>query len=290
MDAPDSPCEPPLQQSTAFARALQATGRPFSRLPCGAIVLRRSWGPVAVQMLARADASANRLAALRDASLSGPAILSPDRPPARDLPLVPLVSPVCFGVLSLRTSEAGLRAALHQKWRNRLRHAERHPLKVTRSNLPPRPDHWLLRAEADRQVARGYRNWPADLTCAYARETPGAAKLFVAHLDGAAVAAVLLLRHGAAATYHIGYTEASGRAASAQTLLMWQAICWLRRKGVKRLDLGTLDTEKGAGLARFKLGTGATPVRLGGTWLWWPPLTRLARPLTALDRRLMEGA
>jgi lipid II:glycine glycyltransferase (peptidoglycan interpeptide bridge formation enzyme) len=101
------------------------------------------------------------------------------------------------------------------------------------------------------------------------------------------VAALLVLRHGAAATYHIAHTEAAGRKTSAQCLLIWSAMRWLQAKGVTRFELGQIDTERGASLARFKLGTGARVERLGGTWLWWPPVTRLGAPLERLDRRLM---
>jgi hypothetical protein len=36
------------------------------------------------------------------------------------------------------------------------------------------------------------------------------------------------------------------------------------------LDLGTLDTQNAPGLARFKLGSGATAQLLGGTWARLP--------------------
>ena len=81
------------------------------------------------------------------------------------------------------------------------------------------------------------------------------------------VAAMMFLRHGSTATYHIGWSNAQGRAAHAHNLLLWRAAERLSSKGVKTLDLGTLDTVNAPGLARFKLGTGAMPHRLGGTWV-----------------------
>jgi hypothetical protein len=41
-------------------------------------------------------------------------------------------------------------------------------------------------------------------------------------------------------------------------------------EGVRWLDLGSVDTEKAPGLARFKLGTGAELKRLGATMLVLP--------------------
>jgi hypothetical protein len=64
---------------------------------------------------------------------------------------------------------------------------------------------------------------------------------------------------------------------------------WLASKGVATLELGQVDTEKAAGLARFKLGAGATLRPLGGSWLWWPPLGKLLSPLKYFDRKLMTA-
>jgi hypothetical protein len=36
---------------------------------------------------------------------------------------------------------------------------------------------------------------------------------------------------------------------------------------VRKVDLGTIDTDKSPGLARFKLGAGGRPVVLAGTYL-----------------------
>jgi lipid II:glycine glycyltransferase (peptidoglycan interpeptide bridge formation enzyme) len=241
-------------------------------------------------MLARTAATKDRLKKMKQAGVQGPVIISPDAPlQSTCLPLVPLISPGHLATLELTSDVETLHAGLHQKWRNRLRHSQKQGLRVTRQNMPDQPDHWLLLAEAAQQLARRYRSWPPALTCAFARENPGDAKLFTAHLGRTAIAGLLVLRHGQSATYHIGHTRAAGRMTSAQCLLMWEAICWLKRKGVVQFELGLLDTEEGAGLARFKLGTGARVRPLGGTWLWWPPLTRLALPLGRFDHRLMAG-
>ncbi|MCP4821132.1 MAG: GNAT family N-acetyltransferase, partial [Shimia sp.] len=116
----------------------------------------------------------------------------------------------------------------------------------------------------------------------YARANKGDAKLFIAFDGAAPVAAMLILRHGQSATYHVSHTTDDGRKKCAHNLLMWEAMQWLAAKGVTTLDLGQVDTEKSAGLARFKLGTGARPRPLGGTWLWWPPLGKTLKPLKYL--------
>ena len=281
----------PMQQSAAFARALDLVGLPPQRLGDGTLVMRRRLGPLSLRMIARPwPASAAELDdLLREMPGRGPVILSPDRPlDLAEMGALPLMSPASVAEIDLARPFEEMLAAQHQKWRNRLRHAQTQSLRITRQNLPDDPAHWLLAVDQAQQRARGYRSWPLALTLAYARATPGAAKLFTAFSGRAPVAAILILRHGTAATYHIGHAGEAGRRASAHNLLMWEAMLWARAKGVRWLDLGTIDSERETGLARFKLGTGAQVRALGGTWLWWPPATRLLYPLTRLDRGLMR--
>lgn len=297
FDAPPSPLMPcTLQQHPNFAAALRACGQAPLLLdgPSPLLLLRRRFRPgLRVAMLSRArlpDPSELAERLVKAGLHRHLILLSPDRPTpdmAR-IGAVPIMTPATIARIDLCPPLKERRTALHQKWRNRLRHAEHQRLRVTRRNLPLDPGHWLLAAEAKQQVRRSYHNWPAHLTLAYARETPGAAKLFTAYEGRDPVAAMLFLRHGASATYHIGHITARGRALSAHNLLLWQAAGWLAAKGHQDLDLGTIDTRgPSAGLARFKLGAGANAHVLGGTWAWWPPLGRALRPMAALDRQAM---
>jgi lipid II:glycine glycyltransferase (peptidoglycan interpeptide bridge formation enzyme) len=77
---------------------------------------------------------------------------------------------------------------------------------------------------------------------------------------------MLFLVHGEAATYQIGWVGDAGRDLGAHNLLLWQAILKLRERGVRVLDLGGVDTARGAGLARFKIGTGGEVVTLAGVF------------------------
>lgn len=291
-----------LQQSAEFDRALQACGQHSLLLPGGAdapdtLVLHRrllSRMPLAMVNRASHPDLPELLRQLKQAGLDRtPLILSPDRPDPQlpRLGAVPLMSPAHVALLPLDRDPDQRRAALHQKWRNRLNHGARQSLRLTRQNLPDDPGHWLLAADSAQQAARGYRNWPLPLTLAYARENRGKAKLFQAFEGREPVAAMLILTHGtgpsAGASYHIAHATARGRHLSAHNLLMWEVMSWLAAKGFRQLDLGVINTEDAAGLARWKLGTGAQTHRLGGTWGLWPPLGRLLRPLSALDRRLM---
>ncbi|MBY6055043.1 GNAT family N-acetyltransferase [Leisingera daeponensis] len=286
-------CQPrPLQQSPEFARALMACGQDPLMLDGTLVLHRRLPGGPRLAMVNRADLSrpAPMMAALHAAGLGRtPLILSPEAPSPHlcRLGAVPLVTPAHAALWDLSGDPDLRRAALHQKWRNRLKHGEAQNLRLTRQTMPHDVRHWLFQADARQQSARGYRSWPIGLTLAFARENKGQAKLFQAFEGKQAVAAILILTHGGAATYHIAHTTARGKHLSAHPLLLWEAASWLSSKGICQLDLGLINTEDAAGLARFKLGTGARLHRLGGTWGFWPPLGRLLRPLAVCDRRQM---
>jgi hypothetical protein len=190
----------------------------------------------------------------------------------------PLVSPATIAMLRLK--EPGqMRAAFHQKWRNRLNRAEAAGLQLDWQDLHADEDHWLLRAEAAQQRCKGYRGWPMTFVHAFAAANPGQARLLTARYKSRPVAAALFLCHGQMATYQIGHSLPEGRQMNAMNLVLWEAMRALAARGHSLLDLGTLNSEDSAGLAHFKLGTGAEAQRQGGTWLYHRNLAPLARRL-----------
>ena len=98
----------------------------------------------------------------------------------------------------------------------------------------------------------------------------GVLALAVLSEAGEKIAGGVFLRHGRGASYQIGWSGEEGRARGAHNLLLWQAGLRLRRAGVRRLDLGDINSEAGAGLMRFKLGTGAVAQSLGASALVLP--------------------
>jgi lipid II:glycine glycyltransferase (peptidoglycan interpeptide bridge formation enzyme) len=96
------------------------------------------------------------------------------------------------------------------------------------------------------------------------------------------IASMLFLVHGRVATYQIGWSGEEGRRLSAHQLCLWEAMRALREAGVRRLDLGTVDTDAAPGLARFKIGAGARVRALGPTCLVLPGVAaRLTPPCEA---------
>ena len=80
------------------------------------------------------------------------------------------------------------------------------------------------------------------------------------------IAGILILRHGRGATYAMGWSNAAGRLVNAHYRLLWRAIAELKQRGVTQLDLGGVDTERGAGVARFKLGLNGEVFTLAGSF------------------------
>ncbi|MFN7643538.1 MAG: GNAT family N-acetyltransferase [Burkholderiales bacterium] len=183
--------------------------------------------------------------------------------------------------LDLALEPDALRAAMHGKWRNRLAAAERSALKVERVGAKPAQYRWLLDHELAQRRRRGYialpdgfvEAWQAAVGGGGARAGRPAADrgepvlTLRADLGRDAAAGMMFLVHGEAATYQIGWVGEAGRELGAHNLLLWHAMLELRGRGVRTLDLGGVDTARGAGLARFKLGTGGAVVTLAGSYL-----------------------
>ena len=287
-----------LLQSNRFEAALRACGADPVRLDGGVLLVRRRFASLPLGMLARVapDALPAALMAARDPAHGlrrAPLIVSPTAPlTAHDqgtrTALLPLASPAQNAQLALGAPDM-MHKRLHQKWRNRLRRAQNAGLRLQHGPLVAGSDHWVLAADRAQQRRRGYGTWPTHLTEAYAGGDLRHAVMFEAYAGYTPLAAMLFLRHGSSASYHIGHATPAGCAANAHNLLMWHAMVWLADHGHDKVDLGLLDTEGAPGLARFKLGTAAQVENLGGTWLSWPPVTALLHPLARIDRRLMAG-
>lgn len=176
-------------------------------------------------------------------------------------------------------------ARQHGKWRNRLRRALDSDLLIESAPLAGDADHWLLIREETQSRLRGYRRLPASFTLAWAEQNgPESTRVFTARHRGEIVAAMAFLLHGAAASYHIGWSGEAGRALGAHHRILWEASDWLATRGCLWVDLGTLDTETAPGLARFKLGSGARALPLGGTWLDAPGARAVARLFSRQSR------
>lgn len=299
--APPPPELPvPLQQSAVFNLALMRLGVDLSHhaLPGGAatVLRRRIFGLGSVGVVSRGPVWSDYpgrvrvagLAAMRQAMGLRHLFVSPERAEDADAMgqagFVQVAKPAPVAMLSLEGGPEAWQRRMDQKWRNRLRHAERQDLHVERHDFLPSEDHWLFRADRDQQKLRNFRNLPHAVLGEMARVEPGSVQLFVARHRREALAAMLFLRHGPMATYQIGWTTNAGKQMSAHNLLLWEAVQALAARGHRMLDLGILNPKKTPGIDRFKLGAGAEICQMGGTWLhsaWGQPVHRVLRAVRA---------
>lgn len=169
--------------------------------------------------------------------------------------------------LDLSPGLDALRAGLGQKWRNALCGAERQGLALAVDTAGALFD-WLMDSYLDDKLRRGYAGpSPAFLRVLY-KVGDGASRPVVLQAlhAGRPVAGILLVRHGSAATYQVGWTSAEGRRLKAHQFLLWNAAAWLKRAGLTWLDLGGV-TDATPGIARFKAGIGGRPVTLAGGYV-----------------------
>jgi lipid II:glycine glycyltransferase (peptidoglycan interpeptide bridge formation enzyme) len=106
-------------------------------------------------------------------------------------------------------------------------------------------------------------------------EVPGTGRtrlrLYLAELDGEALAAAIVVRVGTHATYTYGASTAARRDARAANALQWRAMTDALNEGCTVYDFrgisSTLDGDSPlAGLLRFKLGAGGEVTRYVGEW------------------------
>jgi hypothetical protein len=275
-DAPDDG-PVPLLQSAAAALALGARRvavQDGNRVIAQALLLTRAGLTATLRgPIWHTDASPpNRIAALRALRRAGLRLVEAEDATSAELLRAAgfrmVVTPAHVAELDLTPNLASRRRALDPKWRGHLSHAERNarPNGITLHCRPlSGPSDPLLLAELAQRRTRGYRALPPAFAAAFPN-----AEVAEARQNGTPVAAMLFLRHGHAATYHIAHTTDAGRKSDAHRLLLWDAMNRLATEGITRLDLGTIDTVTSPDLARFKLGTGATARPLGGSFLAIP--------------------
>ncbi|MEM9841630.1 MAG: GNAT family N-acetyltransferase [Pseudomonadota bacterium] len=265
----------PLPQSDAFERTAHRLGLKVLRVNTEAgtclIQTRRlpvigdvhlvSRGPVA----RHAEDAATLFQASR-ADLCGPVILN--APTQMTIGGIKVAGGAELAILDLR-SPPYMRQQMHPKWRNQLKKAERSSLVVIDQPLDAACHKWFLEAEAAQQRARHYRAHPTGFLLAFAHANKGQARLYTALHEGRPVAGMLILKHGRMATYEAGVIFPEGRADCAHNLLLWTIMCDLQARRVRHLDLGRCDL--GAGLRRFKLGSGARVEPLPGSFLFYRP-------------------
>jgi hypothetical protein len=245
----------PLQQSAVYAAAVAGCGARV-RWVDGVLAVERG----RMRLVSRVS-GLDRAGVRRLARWPGVTVVTPEEGVA-GFGLVPLVTPMHHAVWALGPD---LRAGMARNWRGHLRQAERAGLRVRRGDDATLEA--LVAAEAAQRLERRYQALPVGFTRALPWD---AVRVWEWRQAGAMQAAMCFVRHGASASYHLAWGSPRARATGVHQLMLTQAAEALFAEGVRWLDLGSVDTERAPGLARFKLGTGAELRRLGATCLVLP--------------------
>ena len=199
--------------------------------------------------------------------------VTPDEPISEDLGLSSfnrVMTGYATALLDLSPSMEDLRAGLEKRFRHRVGGAEKSELTLHRVGTNVGQYRWLMDAEQQQRDNRGLQGMPLHFVDAYiaSRKQPGHNVLTLrADIGRDRVAGMMFLLHGQAATYQIGWTNDAGRDAHAHNLLLYKGMEALKERGIRSLDLGGINTGRSAGIARFKISTGAKVVTFAGTYL-----------------------
>jgi hypothetical protein len=158
-----------------------------------------------------------------------------------------------------------LRARLDAKWRNRLGQSERFGLQLASIDDDASLD-WLIGCHEEHMAAHIYQGPSRRLLEGMMRHgrPHGMIRILRAFHGGEPVAGILLARHGASATYFVGWNGPAGRTVRAHHFLLWQAVRQLQDDGVRWFDLGGVNDADAARVARFKSGLAGERVKLVG--------------------------
>ena len=174
-------------------------------------------------------------------------------------------------LIDLSQSEEQLWQNLYGKNRTHIRKGEKNGFEVVFGDHNHRYTDWLLSQERKQQKEKKYQGLPVELVQGYGDFTVKGKGVYTAFAveagDDEPMSGVLFLCHGRCATYHIGWNGPRGRKARALNLLLWKMIVKLKAAGFETIDLGGLNTEEGADIARYKLSFGGKVISLCGTFM-----------------------
>jgi hypothetical protein len=163
-----------------------------------------------------------------------------------------------------------LRKRMDGKWRNMLTFSEKKGLQLEIGSDNQCFD-WMMSRYEGLMQEKDFSGPPIDFLWAMRTRLGDEDQLLVlrAMHEGEAVAGICLARHGAAATYLIGWNGTQGRNLKANQYLLWQAIVYLKQSGLRWFDLGGISEENNPGITAFKLGLNGERYGLAGEYWKW---------------------
>jgi len=186
------------------------------------------------------------------------------------------MNPACTTLIDLTKTEEELLAAMHQKTRYNIKVAEKHDVTTRVTNHPKDVDRFLkLMQETAGRDKFVQHDAPYLAKTLYTLAAAHMARLRVAELNGAMLAANMEVNYGNTVTYLYGASSSKVRQVMAPFALQWEAIKQAKAEGAKIYDFWGCNPESRAtplykpswdGITRFKMGWGAERKCLVGTW------------------------
>ena len=167
--------------------------------------------------------------------------------------------------LDLTKNKEELRSGLKGKWRNSLKKAEGYDMKMewddSGATLP-----FLLEKYIEDKKEKNYSNISPRLLMEMAINLSPKKNLVIGTVikDKKLIASCLIIIHGASATYQIGWISNKARNHNANNFALWQAMLYLKSRGIKDFDLGGINDETATNIKKFKEGMGGNSVKLCG--------------------------
>lgn len=163
-----------------------------------------------------------------------------------------------------------LRKRLDGKWRNMLTFSEKAGLKLEIGSNNELFD-WMMVQYQQLMKDKDFSGPLIELLFNLRKQLGEEYQLVVlrAMHEDEPVAGLCLARHGASATYLLGWNGQKGRNLKANQYLLWQAIVHLKQSGYSWFDLGGISEEHTPGIAAFKLGLNGNPYELVGEYWKW---------------------
>lgn len=163
-----------------------------------------------------------------------------------------------------------LRKQLDGKWRNMLGFAEKAGVQCE-CGSDDRAFDWMMDRYAENMRERNFSGPSVALLRSLRKHLDDEWQPVIlrALVDGDPVAGVCLTLHGTAATYLIGWNGDQGRNLKANQYLVWQAIVYLKRRGLHWFDLGGISEGHTPGVTSFKLGLNGARYELAGEYWKW---------------------
>ena len=175
------------------------------------------------------------------------------------------VEPWRSSFIDLSLSEVNLRKNLNGKWRNQLKKAEQCGVDLKFENSDE-SFYWMLDHYKKLMKDKSFKGPTVELYKELYRLKKKDFYVFRTWSDGLATAGILIVQHGKACTYQLGWNSPGGRRVYANNLLIWNAIIEMKQRGCAWFDLGGIDEKNTSGIAKFKRGLGGKEYTLVGEW------------------------